>query len=81
MPPPISEANERVVPLGREKLRQLWEGLREWLGMLNSESDRFSGEAQLARTQGLTTLHSLVSRARLETNSVGVVIAAGGEVD
>ncbi|CAI8000589.1 Axonemal dynein light chain domain-containing protein 1 [Geodia barretti] len=58
----LSGADGRVIPLSQGRLQQLWEELGVWLRVLNSESDQYSGETQLARTQGLLTLHSLVER-------------------
>ena len=42
-------------------MQRLWEGLRAWLGLLNSESETFSGEALLTRMESLQALSELVS--------------------
>ena len=56
----ISGADGRVVPLSRERLQQLSEEVGVWLSVLNSESEQFSGETQLTRTEGLHSLNTLV---------------------
>ena len=53
-----------VHPPERSWLQQLWRGMQQWQGVLNEQSNQFSGDVLLSRQEDLKNITTLVGRRR-----------------